>query len=158
LLQSPEGDEWHAFPHVSDIRRMKVTRGIRSASIGVIATLVLMGILFSQGFFSGKESHATPLNDIPAKGMVTMVDLGADSCIPCKMMAPILVKLEKTYQGKAAIHFIDVWKHREQARRFGVRAIPTQIFYDEEGKEVYRHVGFMSEEAIVKQLAKMGVN
>ena len=94
---------------------------------------------------------------IPLKGTVTMVDLGAKSCIPCKMMAPILEKLEKVYDGKAAIVFIDVWKHRQQAKRFRIRAIPTQIFFDQQGKEVYRHVGFMSEKAIVKQLKKMGV-
>ena len=95
--------------------------------------------------------------DLPVKDMVTMIDLGADKCIPCKMMAPILAKMEKQYQGKAAIVFIDVWKHNEQAGRFGIRAIPTQIFFDQNGKEVFRHVGFMSEKAIVNQLIKMGV-
>ncbi len=97
-------------------------------------------------------------NDVPVKGMVTMIDLGADKCIPCKMMAPIMAKMEKQYEGKAAIVFIDVWKHNEQAGRFGIRAIPTQIFFNENGKEVYRHVGFMDEKAIVNQLKKMGVD
>ena len=95
---------------------------------------------------------------IPVKGMVTLVDLGADACIPCKMMAPILEKLEKQYRGKAAVVFIDVWKNKDQARRFGVRVIPTQIFFDKEGTEVYRHIGFMGEPDMVKQLQKMGVN
>ena len=95
--------------------------------------------------------------EVPVKDMVTMVDLGAKSCIPCKMMAPIMEKLEKDYKDKAAILFIDVWKEPDQAKRFGIRTIPTQIFYDKEGKEVYRHVGFMSEDAIVAQLKKMGV-
>ncbi|MBW2483523.1 MAG: thioredoxin fold domain-containing protein [Deltaproteobacteria bacterium] len=94
---------------------------------------------------------------MPVRGMVTMVDLGAKKCIPCKMMAPILVKMEKQYEGKAAIVFIDVWEHREQARRFGIQAIPTQIFFDKTGREVYRHVGFMDEKAIVNQLKKMGI-
>ena len=94
---------------------------------------------------------------VPVKGMVTMIDLGAKKCIPCKMMAPIMEKMEKVYQGKAAIVFIDVWENREQAGRFGISVIPTQIFFDPKGKEVYRHVGFMSEEAIVAQLQKMGV-
>jgi len=96
--------------------------------------------------------------EIPVKDMVTMVDLGAKSCIPCKMMAPILEKLEKDYKGKAAILFIDVWKDPDQAKRFGIQTIPTQIFYDKQGKEVLRHSGFMSEEAIAAQLKKMGVN
>lgn len=95
--------------------------------------------------------------EIPVKGMVTMVDLGAKSCVPCKLMAPIMEKLEKDYKGKAAIIFIDVWKEPDQAKRFGIRAIPTQIFYDKEGKETYRHEGFLSEEAIVSQLKNMGV-
>lgn len=94
---------------------------------------------------------------LPVKGMVTMIDLGAKKCIPCKMMAPILVKMEKQYESKATIVFIDVWKHNEQAKRFGIRAIPTQIFFNEDGKEIYRHVGFMDENAIVNQLKKMGV-
>jgi thioredoxin 1 len=97
------------------------------------------------------------LKNIPAKGMVTMIDLGAASCIPCKMMAPILDKLEKRYQGKAAVIFIDLRYEREAAQRFGIRAIPTQIFFDKVGKEVYRHVGFMSEAAIVTQFQSMGV-
>ena len=117
-------------------------------------------------FFSGLVSLTGPplgmadardFNALPVKGMVTMIDLGAKKCVPCKMMAPILAKMEKQFEGKAAIVFIDVWIHAEQARRFGIRAIPTQIFYSETGKEVYRHVGFMDETAIINQLKKMGV-
>ena len=96
-------------------------------------------------------------SDVPIKGMVTMIDLGAKKCIPCKMMAPILVKMEKQFEGKAAIVFIDVWEHNEQAKRFGIRTIPTQIFFNGDGKETYRHVGFMDEKAIINQLKKMGV-
>ena len=95
--------------------------------------------------------------EIPAKGTITMIDLGAKSCIPCKMMAPILEKMEKEYAGKAVIHFYDVWKDREPATRFKIRVIPTQIFFDKNAKEIYRHEGFMSESDIVGQLTKMGV-
>jgi thioredoxin 1 len=100
---------------------------------------------------------AEDFNAVPAKGMVTMIDLGATECVPCKLMAPIMAKMEKQYEGKAAVVFIDVWKHKEQARRFGIRAIPTQIFFNENGEEVFRHIGFMSETAIINQLKKMGV-
>ena len=95
---------------------------------------------------------------IPAKGMVTMVDIGAATCIPCKMMAPILEKLDKEYSGKASIIFIDVRYHRETAISLGARGIPTQIFYDKKGNEVYRHLGYMSEDAIIAQFKKMGVD
>ncbi|MEA3486244.1 MAG: thioredoxin family protein [Thermodesulfobacteriota bacterium] len=101
--------------------------------------------------------QTTDFDSVPVKGMVTMIDLGAKKCIPCKMMAPIMEKIDKVYDGKAAIVFIDVWKHREQAKRFGIRAIPTQIFFDSDGKEIYRHAGFMGEKDIIAQLEKMGV-
>jgi thioredoxin 1 len=117
----------------------------------VLAALVAI----STTLYGAGKASAIP--EVPVKGMVTMVDIGAKACIPCKMMVPIMEKMEKVYQGKAAIIFIDVWVNREQAPRFRVSAIPTQIFYDAKGKEVYRHVGFMSEEAIVAQLQKMGV-
>jgi thioredoxin 1 len=106
---------------------------------------------------SATKAEVQKFSDVPARGMVTMIDLGAKKCIPCKMMAPILVKMEKQFEGKAAIVFIDVWKHNEQAKRFGIQAIPTQIFFNEDGKEVYRHVGFMDEKAIINQLKKMGI-
>jgi thioredoxin 1 len=95
--------------------------------------------------------------DVPVKGMVTMVDLGAGECVPCKMMAPILVKMERQYAGKAAVVFLDVWRDQAPARRFGISTIPTQIFFDKEGKEVYRHVGFLSEKDIVNRFTNMGV-
>jgi len=124
---------------------------------GASSSLLLLSTLFL--LMSTAEVCADPGTppEVPVKGMVTMVDLGAKSCIPCKMMTPIMEKLEKDYKGRAAILFIDVWKEPDQAKRFDIRTIPTQIFYDKEGKEVLRHTGFMSEEAIVTQLNKMGV-
>ena len=85
-----------------------------------------------------------------------MVDLGADRCVPCKMMAPIIEKVKKDYEGRAAIIFLDVWKNPGLGKQFGIRAIPTQIFYDHEGKEAYRHAGFMDEKSIVTMLQKLG--
>lgn len=110
-------------------------------------------------FFGGTWVLADPSKpvDVPVKGMVTMLDLGAGKCIPCKMMEPILAKLKKDYEGRAAIVFIDIRDRTEEAERYDIRAIPTQIFFDKDGNEVYRHRGFMSEQAIVEQLKKMGV-
>ena len=95
--------------------------------------------------------------EVPVKGMVTMVDLGADRCIPCKMMAPIIEKVRKDFEGRAAIVFLDVWKDAGHGRRFGIRAIPTQIFFDAEGNEVFRHTGFLDEKSIVAKLHELGV-
>jgi len=118
-------------------------------------------VLFCFALFSGEalsQNHGISFKDFPIKGKVNMIDLGAKKCIPCKKMAPILSKLEEAYKGKAAVIFIDVWKHKEQANRFKIRAIPTQIFFDEKGVEKYRHIGFMGEKAITEQFKKMGVD
>jgi len=114
-------------------------------------------LLFAGISVAHAEQVRESLPEVPTKGMVTMLDLGAHKCIPCKMMAPIIEKLKRTYKGKASIIFIDVWEHQTQVRKYGIRAIPTQIFFDKNGKEVYRHVGFMSEKAIVRQFERMGV-
>jgi len=123
---------------------------LKKTIIGLILIFFGSGIIFTV--------WAGPSPEIPVKGMVTLVDLGANACIPCKMMAPILEKLEKVYQGKAAVVFVDVWKNPAGAEPFKIRVIPTQIFFDKKGKEVYRHEGFMSEKDIVAVLKKLGVN
>jgi thioredoxin 1 len=126
-----------------------------------LSLFVLAGLLFVWFTFSGSvlpAYGAEPETQVPVTGMVTMVDFGAKKCIPCKMMAPILEKLKKTYEGRASIVFFDVWEDPTPAKRFGVRGIPTQIFFDKHGEEVYRHMGYMSEEAIVTKLKFMGVN
>ena len=100
---------------------------------------------------------ATEYSGVPARGTVTMVDLGAKSCVPCKLMDPILKRMGKKYAKKAAVVFIDIRYYPEEAARFRIRSIPTQIFFDKEGNEVYRHEGFMREEKIIAQFEKMGV-
>ena len=86
-----------------------------------------------------------------------LVDLGADKCIPCKMMAPILAELAKEYAGQLDVLFIDVWKNREEGERYGIRVIPTQILYDAKGKELFRHEGFYAKKDILAKWKELGV-
>ena len=86
-----------------------------------------------------------------------LVDLGAGKCIPCKKMAPILEEAKKLYEGLAEVVFIDVWENPDEKAKYGIRMIPTQIFYDTIGKEVLRHEGFFPMEEIQAQFASMGV-
>jgi len=87
-----------------------------------------------------------------------LVDLGAGKCIPCKMMAPILEELKKDYAGRFRVDFIDVWKNPDVGKEYGIRMIPTQIFYDGSGKERYRHEGFMSKEDILTIWKNLGID
>lgn len=87
-----------------------------------------------------------------------LVDLGAGKCIPCKKMAPILEEMRKDYAGVVDIVFLDVWKDPKAAKPYKIRVIPTQVFYDAGGNEVFRHEGFYSREEIEKVFSeKMGV-
>jgi len=86
-----------------------------------------------------------------------LVDLGADKCIPCKMMAPILDELKKAHAGRFDVEFIDVWKNPGAARAYGVDVIPTQVFFDAEGRERFRHQGFYAKEDILAKWKELGV-
>jgi len=87
-----------------------------------------------------------------------LLDLGAGKCIPCKMMAPILEELRKEYAGRMEVVFIDVWEKPEAAKPYGIETIPTQIFFDAEGKELFRHVGFFAKDDILAKWKELAVN
>jgi thioredoxin 1 len=123
-----------------------------------LTPLVFIFLLLTTSTFASETGRQQDLPQIPVDGLVTMLDLGARKCIPCKMMAPILKELKKEYRGKAAIVFIDVWQHQEEVQKYRIRAIPTQIFFDKNGREVLRHVGFMDKKSIVDVLEKLVVD
>jgi len=90
------------------------------------------------------------------KVLPRLVDLGADKCIPCKMMAPILEELKKEYTNIFNVEFIDVWKNPDAGNKYGIRLIPTQIFFDTSGKELFRHEGFFGKDDILAKWKDFG--
>lgn len=96
--------------------------------------------------------------DASTKKLPRLVDLGASKCVPCRMMAPILEDLKKEYEGRLDVEFIDVWKTPEAGKEYGVRVIPTQIFYGADGKESFRHEGFFGKEDILAKWKELGVD
>jgi thioredoxin 1 len=103
------------------------------------------------------EKIAVPEQDKVA-GIPSLIDLGRTFCIPCKMMAPILEELKKEYAGRFNVEFIDVGKRPKEAKKYAIRAIPTQVFLDASGKELYRHIGFYSRDDILKKWKELGVD
>jgi thioredoxin 1 len=103
------------------------------------------------------EDSRTDMENQQTKKLPMLVDLGKGTCIPCKKMKPILDELKAEYEGKAIVEVIDLRYDRQAARKYGVRLIPTQIFYDAEGNEVYRHQGFLDKQSIKMKFAEMGV-
>ncbi|HBM15299.1 MAG TPA: thioredoxin [Lentisphaeria bacterium] len=110
----------------------------------------LTAILLASAIWAAETASAIP----------KLVDLGATKCIPCKKMAPILEELKTQYSGIFDVEFIDVWQkeNSKQAAKYNIQSIPTQIFLDKDGKELARHVGFISKEDILAQWKNLGYN
>lgn len=91
-----------------------------------------------------------------ASGKPVLVDFGANNCMPCRQIRPTLKELGKEYNGKANILVIDVYKYKDLASEYKVQVIPTLIFFDKSGKEVFRHVGAWDKASIVGKLKEAG--
>ncbi len=96
-----------------------------------------------------------PLDRVLGKGRPVLADFGRGVCIPCKKMKPILEEVTKEYESRAYVFVIDTDKHRALTRKYRVRLIPTQIFFDGKGNERYRHEGFMPKEEILTRLNEL---
>ena len=95
--------------------------------------------------------------DVVQSPLPKLLDFGANTCIPCKKMAPILKELSEEYKGRVDIRMIEVYVERDLTHANRIRLIPTQIFFDSKNNEVFRHEGFMDKERIKKIFEQMGV-
>lgn len=103
------------------------------------------------------DSNISTTKNVNQSKLPKLIDLGAGKCIPCKMMVPILDELKTEYAGKLIVEVIDVWENPKESEKYGVTIIPTQIFYDPEGKEFFRHEGFFAKEDILNEFKKKGI-
>ena len=142
---------------------------MRAATITGVVALALL-VLLAGGCDRGSEAtpegggvSGTPaemLTQEPATaegtGLPRMVDLGSGTCVPCKMMAPILEEMRVTFEGQLDVVFIDVREDRDAGREYGISVIPTQIFFDPAGTELFRHTGFYSREDMLAKWTELG--
>jgi thioredoxin 1 len=125
--------------------------------IVVVVALVAGAVAPEQGWCAKQSTNDSP----PAATAVRLpklLDLGATKCIPCKAMAPILEQMKKDYAGRMEVEFIDVWENPNAAKQYNINLIPTQIFYSDSGKELFRHVGFYGREDILAKWKELGVD
>lgn len=131
--------------------------------------LILISFIFSSGCAqnSAKEKKTEPAETIiqdtlksdSAQYLVTFIELGSVRCIPCQKMQPVMKSVEEKYGKQVKVVFYDVWTDAGApfATKYGIEAIPTQVFLDQNGKEFFRHEGFFPEEELVKVLQTKGV-
>jgi len=110
----------------------------------------------------GKQAETKAQDQAMAKSdtvLVTFVEIGSVKCIPCKAMQPVMKAVEEEYKGQVKIIFHDVWtpKGKEDAMKYNIRIIPTQVFLDKNGKEYYRHEGYFPKDDVVRVIKMQGV-
>lgn len=125
----------------------------------IMATLALaIGLVMARR--TQQKSDGGEQASIPSpvtQPMPRLVDLGAGKCIPCKAMAPILEALRTEYAETFEVVFIDVWENPPAAEPYNINLIPTQVFFDAEGNELWRHEGFLGKAEILAKWKEFGV-
>ena len=119
----------------------------------VAALAVAVGTVFVMKHRSPHSADSA--QSLPAS-LPRLVDLGSDRCQSCLAMVPVLEALAKEYDGRLEVVFIDVWKDQTAADRYGIQLIPTQIFFDSDGTELFRHRGFFSKKEILSKWTELG--
>jgi len=120
-------------------------------------TVLLLLLLATTAQAELPSAKEAVINQALLSGKPLVIDLGARTCPSCKKMAPVLETLAKEYRGRAGVLFIDVHEDQAAAKRFKVQMIPTQIFFDAQGREVKRHIGAMERADIIKGLQSAGL-
>ena len=87
-------------------------------------------------------------------GQLLVVDFWATWCGPCRMMAPVIEELAKAYEGKCVIGKCDVEENEELATEFGIRNIPTILFF-KGGEVVNKLVGAQAKAKIDEAIQQL---
>ncbi len=121
----------------------------------VVAAFIICLALSDAALWSQIKESA----DRPWKPAITFVELGSVKCIPCRQMQPVMKAIEERYARQVKVVFYDVWQQDQQhyAQEYKIRLIPTQVFLDQDGRELMRHEGFFPERAIDEFLQSKGL-
>ena len=124
-----------------------------------LSTLFLFLLFLTLSCNKSEAADKTDQSNKERSVKVTFIELGSVNCVPCKMMQPVMDKLEENFPNDVEVLFYDVWTEEENhyAQEYGIRVIPTQIFLDENGEEYFRHEGFFPYEQVVEVLERKGV-
>jgi len=125
----------------------------------ILSFAALAAIIINTGCTGQASNAENKANKETEKYKVTFIELGSVRCIPCQQMQPVMKSIEAKYGKEVKVVFHDVWTEAgaPNAQKYGIEAIPTQVFLDEKGQEYFRHVGYFPEEELVKVLQQKGV-
>ena len=125
------------------------------AALSIIA--VAIGVYIMRPAATTTSDDSSNLEVATDTPLPRLLDLGADKCVPCKMMAPILEEMKVEFAEVFVVEFVDVWKDPTAAEPFNLSVIPTQIFFSADGTELFRHEGFYGREDILAKWNELGL-
>lgn len=141
--------------------------GMRSSwaniSVAVLA-MALGGLAHEQSWFPSVQAAGLKEQAVVSApgqlalppGKPAVVEFGANACIACREMKPILAGLAASHGDRITVLDVDVLKERDYLKNYQIRLMPTQVFFDAQGREVGRNMGKMSREDILKRLGMAG--
>jgi len=131
-------------------------RKVLTLSILVVALIAVF--MFRNGAKDGQQGPVP--EDIPETAgeriSPTLLDMYVDSCPACKMMKGILDEFQGRQKYDLNIKFVDLWKDPDMAKQYSISVVPTLIFLDPDGKQIYRHEGVMTEEMLLLKWKELG--
>jgi len=118
-------------------------------------TILIITIFLSVSQISFAQESKTSHKKVK----VTFMELGSVRCIPCRKMEAVMKSVKEKFGSQIKVEFHDVWtpEGKPYAQKYHINLIPTQIFFDENGKEYYRHEGYFPEDQLIEILKKKGV-
>jgi thioredoxin 1 len=138
---------------------MKSVKSFKNLIIAVSAALVFFLVFFviTEKRNGGGKSSTSITPPTQAADLPRLLELSSPSCLACRQMEPVLRLLQSEYAGQLDVQFIDVEKYGSRVQKYNIRVIPTLIFFDRRGKEIFRHEGFVSEKRIVAKFRELGI-
>ncbi|HOT98745.1 MAG TPA: thioredoxin family protein [bacterium] len=120
---------------------------------------ILLSLLFLLSCRGPENTAQDRSKKSATKAKITFIELGSVNCIPCKAMQPVMKAVEEKYGDQIEVIFYDVWKadQKKFAQKYNIRLIPTQVFLNDKGKEIFRHEGFFPETEIDALLQSHGL-
>ncbi len=126
--------------------------------VGVVVLLALAtGAWLYQHVGEGEpvsvsEAPTDPVAQALAAGKPTVIEFGANACVTCREMKPVLAALAKSHGDRITVLDLDILKERHLIRQHQIRLMPTQVFFDAQGRETGRNMGKISAEDILTRL------
>ena len=123
----------------------------------IVVLVLIVAVILAAKNKSSQTADNNSIQIVANSDLPKLVEFGSVSCVPCKMMAPILEELKQEYTGIFEVDFVDVQQNRSAISAYSIDIIPTQVFFDVEGKELYRHQGFFPKQELLNKWQELGI-